>query len=537
MAKTITSRGVSQPSAKLPVAAPGIVVEEIPYWQTCKGVDYTHKLSRVTPEYASELRNMWIRDEFIVGRCGTGPLGGTITDSILGHVNFITVDGVSTMLRFRVDTLERWDGSAWIIIFMKPLVTLDDRYTWTTFGNCLIFSDGVHGMWQYDAETGICTLIEGAPAARHLTTFGGRVIASGVIVDGNSEPGWIVWCVKNNSHDWTGIGSGYEPLLSTPGGDVDAQRGVQPITDYTAIVLRSNSTWTMTQTGDVESPFRFSRISPGMGTDAPYSFVGVPSATVGLMKDDVYVVSEGHTESIGAPIRRRLLENKDWMPWARGAYNPDEREYVMLLNNIEYRYSFRFQAWTTTEMPLLPHWVEWGGKGFTGLTIDSALGTIDTPLPSDGTIDSEVGPLVSRGMIYSSYTRTIEEVVGLFTDTDESDPLVPFDSPMTLATGLLQVGTPLEETEITEVQFEYELIDYFGSVNANVEYSIDGGASWQGYGAAIMAPTVYHGARIFAVRKSLVGHNIMLRLRTAHLIDINILAMWVLVTRAKKVAY
>lgn len=532
MAKPITSRGIFQATARMNLGAEGIVVEERPFWAPCKGVNYTSRLSRIVPEHATELINVEMRDETLLTRAGTLPIGDNSTD-IVGVVNFVTVDEVATIIRFRTTAVERWSGTAWDPVAMPVALTgnLDNKFCWTSFGNTLIFSNGVNGMFRYDPGSGVCSLIDGAPSARHLTTFSGRVIASGVTIGGTLLPGRIMWSVKNNSIDWAGIGSGFEDLLSTPGGNVDAQRGVHPITDYTALVLRSNSVWQMTVTGDVEVPFKFSRILPDMGTESPYSFVPIPAAVVGLMKDDVYVVSESSVKSIGATIRRRLLEHSDAFADAVGAYDADEREYVLLIDGVEYRYSFRFEGWTTAALAINPVWIASGGLGRQGLTIDTALGTFDAPLPSDGTIDSEVGDVEHRGMLHASNTTIVETSPGTQTDWNG---ITAINSQCVLATGLLQVGTPLEETEIVEVQIEYELEDVI-QTSAFIHYSTDKGATWTIYSQITFNLT--NGPSILACRKSLVGHNIQLRLVVESLTPLRVLAFTPFLVRSKKVNY
>lgn len=92
-------------------------------------------------------------------------------------------------------------------------------------------------------------------------------------------------------------------------------------------------------------------------------------------------------------------------------------------------------------------------------------------------------------------------------------------APIVLATALIQAGSPLQRSKVIEIQFEYECDEIQTLV---FELSIDRGANWIAYSSLEVQPTT--GPTIGSVRKTVTHHNLQLRVRSATLGKLRMLA-------------
>lgn len=104
------------------------------------------------------------------------------------------------------------------------------------------------------------------------------------------------------------------------------------------------------------------------------------------------------------------------------------------------------------------------------------------------------------------------------------------NSPIVLATALLAAGSPLQRTKIVEVHLEYESALIQSLI---IEYSIDGGTVWIGY--STLTTTITIGPTVVSCRKTLINHNMQLRLRSLSLGTLRILSFVPMVVAEAKV--
>jgi hypothetical protein len=391
-------------------------------------------------------------------------------------VNFVTGNGIGFILRFLTTHLERWSGSSWGIVG-NALFTggTTNYFTYTAFSN------GVDGLYEYAPMDGSLTLIEGGPSALHLSTFGGRVLASGP----DGELGTLQWSAKNDSRDWTGIGSGQEPLLSTPGGKVDALMGVWPVTDDFALMVRSGSIWQMSQTGDPDAPYRFGRLHANVGSRSRHSIDSIPGGIIMLGIDDIWIVTDSEISPIGQLVRDRIFLENDDVTQACGRYRPDTKEYWLIGSNtdIVYRWSFEDKGWTRHRYSFDIRWLERSAFHYEGIRWDDVVGTWDA---QTGRWDSFLGAtndpqfLMASSdnfVVKESATRTDDELIS----TGKSVQGIEIQTPV------LEAASPFEKTEIIECQIEYE--QGVASQAVTIEYSTDGGTTWVAYSSKTLALT------------------------------------------------
>lgn len=499
-------------------SAEGIAVPVVTYWAPPSGLDLLHKPNRIGKQYAAECLNMMLEDDRLISRRPYVILG-TLSTEVMAAMKFITSRGVGYTLRFRRTAVERWTGSAWTALpGTYPLTaTTSDYYTWTPFGDTLLFSQGKEGIYEFDALAGVVAAISGAPAAYGLTTFTGRVVAWNVR-DPNWEPNRIKWSVKNNSHGWTGIGSGFEDLLSTPGGEVDRIMHILPITDTIALIFRSKSIWQMVETGVASAPFRFSRLHDNIGTESPRSIVMTPYGVVMVGVEDVYLISGTAAPiPVGDVVRTVLFSDVTDRARIVGAFDRITQSYRMVAPSglpYEYRLSFRpgHRGWTRHNgNGILTH-VAYGRKATAPRTIDglTALSaTIDGLTAVSPTIDGLSGTATDGidGMIFTTDTAVVLESASASTDDYGAGPVA---ATVDLVTAQLSADRPLWRKKIIEAQLEYDAV---ASQTLIFEYSTDGGATFSAFGApkAITSTTE---PKLLKVTKTLVHRDLQIRVRS-----------------------
>lgn len=384
--------------------------------------------------------------------------------------------------------------------------TVLDFFTYTAFNNTLLLSNGVDGTYEYAPLTGLLQKITEAPAAKHLSTIGGRVVASAV----NGQEYTTQWSVKNNSHDWTGIGSGSEDLLSTPGGLVDSVLGVWPITEDTSLMVRTNSIWQVNQTGDEEAPFRFNRLFANLGSRSRHSIDVVPGGLVMLGTDDIYLIDATKPAPMGTLIRPRIFATED-LTKAKGRYRSRLRQYWLTLGGDEvYVYSFDDGGWSRMKYPYNVRWLEESIPHYGGVTWGEMVGDWAS---HPETWASLVGDFRAAGFFMATdeaLGNTIQEsgastadtyiaagkaALGIEAQTREFDP-----------------STPLEEVQVNEAHLEYESEE---AQDIIFEWSSDGGTTWNAYSTKTLAIT--DTVEISKPEKQIERKKIMLRLRSATL--------------------
>lgn len=465
MAKSVVSRSM------MPMNGPQsgdtfVVPQSMTYFSQSKGLNFTQPSGTLDSTWLTDCLNFRYELGYFVARHGFMLKGDIVTAStspIMRVVDFVYNDQQSALIRFLTTKVQFWDGSSWVDASGTYTLTgtTDDDFTYTSYNNLLLFSNGVDGMFSYDPTTNSVKKIVGAPACQHLTTFNGRVIASSVF-NVSSMPYRVQWSVKNDYTDWVGIGSGFEDLLSTPGGEIDGVTGVYPQTDYTALMVRERSTWQMTETGDVDAPFRFERLYAGLGSTWRDSIVVVPGAIVGFFNDDIYMISDRDIQKIGTPIAR-ALKYRNGTAKVYGTYVRLTREYVFVQYDPNsnfapyiYHWSFLDSGWTRDDFPAPnPRSLSVTSGIKRSLTIATSTGTIADA--GTATIISEVDTVdidELNSIIVADENRIWYEDAGAFTDQAVDGTFYTYEKRLT--SGLLMLASMLNKVHVNGVQLVYE---------------------------------------------------------------------------------
>jgi len=515
MARRIGAQRNMGSTIGVPTDIPGIQVDTQAFWVPCRGIDYRISLSRLDKAFLAQVTNMRLNAGRAESRTPVAPIGG-VSAALNVVVKFVTGAGVGTLFRFAPWFVQYYNGASWVTLTLSPVANgvAGDRFMVTSYNDTMLFTNGKDGIYKYDPTTGDVSVIAGSFPGKFITTFAGRVIVADVR-DPNRQAQRIRWSVKNDSDDWEGVGSGYEDLLSTPGGAVDQQLGVHPVTDNRALLVRTKSIWLMSTTGLVDQPFRFDRLFNNIGTDSPYSWTSVPGGVVGLGTDDVYLVSPSQFQRIGNPVKDQILANASDIGDIVGAYNSDDEEYLMLVKEgsayFVYAYSFLDdKGWMRRQYTNgAPVWITHARSALRGTTIDELVGTIDEQVGSIDelglTTDSENGVIMCQG------TYVVQEDSG---QTQDNWGTGAADAAIELRTGLITAGTPLHRSKLIEAKIEYEA--GIGQTLI-VEYTNDAGGSWTQFGENIVISGATAGPTIARVRSTVIGHNLQVRVRSTTL--------------------
>lgn len=515
MARSMALRNTSQFNIPVKTDDPGIEVVPRTLWSPPKGLDYLNRKNRIDAQHFPQNMNLWMDRGVLRSRYGTEAVGAASADDdpVVAVINFVTGSGIGFLLRFTITKLQQWDGTNWNNVGVATFTGgVDDYFAYTAFNNTLVFSNGVDGLWEYAPMIGALNLIPEGPNAKHLTTFGGRVIAS--VVDGFEYR--TQWSAKNDSHDWDGIGSGHEDLLSTPGGQVDQVIGVYPITDTVAIMLRTNSAWHMSQTGDPDAPHRFERLYHKLGCRSRHSVDVIPGGVIFLGTDDVYILNDRSIAPIGELVKDRVYTEFTNLSRVRGLYRPRTKEYWMSHGDTVYRYSMVDQGWTRHVYPFDIKWMEESIFHFGGITWDQMVGTWDEQTES---WDSLLGAINQPAFYFA--TSEVDDEDNPFGNVIQEDPEQTDDGHIAeghtakgieIQTGQLLAATPLQDTEMLEAQLEYENTEEQDLV---FEYSVDSGTTWTALSTKTCEVTTH--PDILRVMKTLARQAFMLRITSTTL--------------------
>jgi hypothetical protein len=520
--------------------APGIAPVPIDIWAPPKGLDYLSPHVKIDKQHASQMLNIWLDRGTQRSRYGTVAIGSGIAN-LMAVMNFVDASGVGTLIRFTKTKVQRWDGSSWNDVYSGFTGGVDDHFAFTSFNNKLLFSNGVDGIFEFDFDLGTVILIQGAPPCKQLTTFDGRVLASNVLQSGNQFASRIVWSVKNNSHIWPDttvtdetlkIGSGFEDLLSTPGGHIDQQRGVWPISDVIGLVVRSESVWQIMATGLADAPFKFDRLYDNIGSDAPRTIDTLPGMIIGLFNDDFYILSDKSIDRIGGLIRDQVLIETTEPADAVGMYDPQTMNYWFSNQSNVYRYSLNDKGWSRHQYPFAITQMMRTKSSVSGLTIDELTGTIDDLDTLYPTIDKMVGTVsvvgnyfVSSQLVtvfgYPELGYVIQESASLQTDASGTNGTAsPVNSNISLSTGGIAFGATLTRNQILQAQLE---CDVAAVQTLLMEISRDGGQSWETYSLVSLSPDAN---QVIPFRKTVDSRLITLRLSSATLGKLRITCLW-----------
>jgi hypothetical protein len=453
---------------------PILALELVPMMTDFKGVDYAKNAFQLDNNTVAEVNNLRLSEGFLVeNRAGTQAIGAAHSSIVLGAIVYRDRNG-EHILRVHTTGVQLYDGTSWVN-FTGPSLALSDFVvpSFTTWNDKLIIGCDT-GIYELDTATRIYTKITDAPGCKHVTTLGGRLVASWIYSSGLEHPRRIQWCAKNDNTDWSGLGSGFEDLLSTPGGVTDFQLGCYPINDREAILVRSGSLWTATLTGQVDAPFEFTYLVGELPCDAPHSIAMIGNAVIYVTRNNVMIGSVNGMKEVGLPVRNQLMAAGSSMKRMVGTFDPHRGEYRVCVpgSGIVWRYNIAKQVWTKDTYPFNVKFIS-GSVYQSQASIDELTGTIDEltgPIDELGLGAITPTMLLTMGNAYY-VVREVEDVVTDVTTVGGSTAI-----PWQLDTGYIPAPSGLHTVEIHSQQLHMVTTSALPIV-----FSYNDGSGWTTY--------------------------------------------------------
>lgn len=468
-----------------------------------KGMNKTAPLPAMDPELLRLVRNLNIRYGAYNSRNGTEVVGTIAGSELLYACDILLPSGGFYIVRWRTNGVDVFANGVWNVAGGAAFVGLRTApFALTGWNDRVLFTAGVGKVYELVFEPAfvVTELTESPTDVIHLATFNGRVMAS---LKGTT----VQWTSKFDHTDWDGLGSGFEDLLSAPGGRPDQQTAIIPISDEVAYCLRTASVWQVGNTGDFDSPFSFTRVYTHIGS----KFVNTVAAT----KDgfvavgdagQVWSVSPQGAVDIAPPVSKDFDIELGYQRLMCGAYDVKFDEYRvtipssnMLTAQKVMRYSFMNQAWTEDIYPFPIKSMAYTQFAKV-LSIDELTGSIDDLV---GTIDDLGVGVRHPGCIYAMEGDA--KWVARDDEARSSEPLrdtnfggARVSSGFRMESGDIKVTDPIKRQEFAEIICWYQSDR---PVTLNFDYSYDGGVTWN-LASQLLAPATGERAKPISINRT-----------------------------------
>lgn len=489
------------------------------------GENITWPLSRLPDGVSRLVQNLMLRYGKYLIRDSTLVIGAIAGNPVVHAQEVILANGTSLPVRFTTNGIAVFTVGAWTAATGAFTTTNTAAFSITGWGDTVVFANEANGIYQLAFTAGYpVTVITAVTGIIHLATFASRVIVS--------FPDLIQWSVKNSSTDYAGLGSGSESLKSSPGGKTDQQTAVVPISDQTALVIRTQSFWIMSTSGDFDAPFSFNVLDQGRGSRYPRTCVAIPRGAMCLGELAVWKVTlDGGVVDVGMPIASALASTPGLLRLATATFDAKNQEYRLSIPTTSqtvgrvFRYSLDNNLWTEDSYPFPIRSIT-SSLYTQGLAIDELVGSIDD---LQGAID-DLTTGINRLQIMFAMNDT-RKYVAQDNSAHSNDPLRDVNyagsrvaGMFRLETGLIKKGRSIDKTAVVQLQLEYFCE---GSGDILFEYSDNGGVSWNSISTvSIVANTL---PQVISVDYSLDRDDLMFAVSCAASPSISLIDLFALV--------
>lgn len=454
--------------SQVPQPNPESARQPVAFFTEPKGIDRYHSSSRVSPQYATNIRNFMFDDGVLISRRGTNLMGGEAPSTVMQVVDFIRKGQKKVTVRFCIRHIQIFEyGLGGWRTFPVALTGSDrDFFSYTGWADKLLFSNGVDGIWEIDFKTLVIQAIPNSPSAKHLTTFGNRVVASSVNFRGEDYPLRVWWTAKNLYKNWlssqevptltSDLAGGYEDLYGSPGGVTDEAMGVFPSDDTRAWLVRSRSVYQMAVSGNALAPFRFDRTLADIGSPFRNTIVSGPAGIFFVSRENIHSLDGTGHKLIGDAVIDEITEEVESLRPAYGAFDVGRLEYRLACNDLVWRYRIREEGWTTDEYPWEIKSLSRQVQGVAGIPIDNLPGIIDE-------LSIRFPPGAINDLVYrredddAMMFVPVDSLLTIREDDSTQDVLLTgdrTDAQLLLDTGILS-SEILKATELHELHLEY----------------------------------------------------------------------------------
>lgn len=498
-----------------------------------KGIDRYHLSSRVTEQLSPKIRNFMFDDGILVSRLGTDLLGGNAASPVMQVVDLVRKGQTKVTIRFCTRHIEVYEFGlgAWNSVAIPLTGSERDFFAYTGWADKILFSNGIDGIWEFDLKTYEAKLIPGSPSAKHLTTFGGRVVASSVSYRGEDYPLRVWWTAKNLYKNWTtsqqnptltpDLAGGYEDLYGSPGGITDEAMGVFPFSDSQAWLVRSRSVWQMAVSGNALAPFRFDMMLPSVGTPYRNSIISLGHAVVFASREDIHEVSLSGDKLIGTAVVDDILDEVESFKGCFGTYDVGRQEYRIAIGTLVWRYRWQEEGWTADQYPFTIRALSRQIQGIADIPIDNLPATID-----------ELSGLFPPGAINDLvYDRGFDNAMMFVPESTELTVVETDDSRDTLLTGektdseiILETGV-INKDQLKAIEFHQMDVEYESQMDQQLlfEFTQVDGDAWLPLSVKDIEAT--EGSEILFVKQERLSRKFRVRLRSLTLGKLRLLGI------------
>lgn len=342
---------------------PDQATRPIAHLANCNGLNKSITPEQMGVDDAADLENFFLNDAGKLQiRGGTAELGDAATEEITHVAIYQRGDKTRYIVRWLKTLLQYYNNGVWTSFTGAALpFSVSTRISHAAWGSNTLLFVGNSKVWSADFTTFALTEIAASPAnSQQVFVFGNRVC----VCSPGTNYTTIQWSIKNDSTDWTGQGSGNEPLIPGPVGSGDAVLGGFPVSDTEALILRTNSVWIQTITGNVDVPFNFSFLYRVSLRDVHSAALAIGGIYIYDGDSDVWLLTTGGPKSIGAQIKNKYILDLSntygvSITDVAGAYDEYRQVYYLYIpRNVAFTnseilvYHERQQGWTTFNYPL-----------------------------------------------------------------------------------------------------------------------------------------------------------------------------------------
>lgn len=397
-------------------------------------------------------------------------------NKILGWFLYQKSDGTEKLIRLTRNSIHAASAGAWAALGGPALTGTDnDRWRTTILEDRMFASNnGADVIQEINIGTNTYAALGNAPKYKYIAGFGDRVVGFS-LAGGAPVSNQLGWSGNRNYAEWNPLvdQSAGSKVLTTSASDVsDFGRGIFSFGPL-LVIIREKSIWNATLKPVATDPFNTYQAIPNIGSDSPDSIskCGVKGvAFLDTRTKSVYLYGLDNTVTvISDAIKNDLLSSISDPNLVFSTFNQATNEYsVCVPSNTstlvrEWIFNFDTQTWSYSEYDIISLITSLDFASG-GITIDELIGTIDQLV---GTIDT----LTPGKAVTKFFGRTDGEL--LFDDrTVDADNLVAFSSEFRSKDFQL----PAYKRYVNKLHVTY--VPRFPSGNITIEYSINGGVSW-----------------------------------------------------------
>ena len=328
--------------------------------------------------------NARIRHRGIVRREGTAAvLPKPDSHEVVKSFTFVRENGDVYLIRIDASEIHVSTGGSWVL-YTHPFVGYNRAYTNAQYLDRAFIANGTNRVMEINFGTTTVAEIANAPVAKFITSFADRIIAANIDTD---KPYLIKWPTITNPSDWTGLGSGEEPLIQTDDDLSDAITGVFGF-GQVLIILRNRSMWIGERQPSADKPFSFRQLFPGIGCDMPYAAVRAGNGIIfpNSQEKTVYYWEPGaRPQPINMQVEEQIFKNLSDPLDARGAWDTQENEYHLGIPTLPgsglltetWVFARKYNAWTVDTSPAFTSLDAAAPSSGGEIAIDDLVGTID----------------------------------------------------------------------------------------------------------------------------------------------------------------